>query len=232
MHPGKKLLRAGDKFTFRAVVADAEGCPTGTRPTWSIVQGPVSEKASVDATGTVAVAADAPEGNLEVSASVGDKGVTVSIEVASPEHYDALLGRLGDAGEGAEPAVAVIAVGALGGRQAVAADSAKERKTLFLAIVGAVAATLAFAGLVLVRRGTRPADPIEADEAPPSSTAAGLDGEPGRGSPNPSEGPLSGPAPAPAPPPAAVPARKGRGKICPTCGERYPTEATMLVLLN
>jgi len=77
VHPSRKLLRAGDKFAFRAVVADAEGCPTGTRPTWSIVPGPLAAKASVDAAGTVTVAADAPEGKLEVSAGVGGKGVVV-----------------------------------------------------------------------------------------------------------------------------------------------------------
>ena len=225
------------------MVVDAEGCPTGTRPTWSIGPGPLSGKASVDAAGTVTAAADA-EGKLELSASVGGKGVTVSVEVASPEHYDALLGLGGlDGGDADQPAVASIAVGTIGGRPAMAQDAARERKTLFVAIVGALAAALAFVGLVIVRRGTRPADLIE-DDPPPSSSAPG----PQSGDAPPSGPPVAmGETPKPpaqpvAPPaqPAAAPARKGlRGKICPTCGDRYPNEATfcgkdatVLVLLN
>src|SRR5262249_14259891 len=87
VHPPRKLMRAVDKVTFRAVVLDAEGCPTGTRPTWSITPGPLASKASVDATGTLSVEADSGEGRLEVSASVGGKGVTVNVDVATPEHY-------------------------------------------------------------------------------------------------------------------------------------------------
>jgi hypothetical protein len=235
VHPGKKLLRAGEKFTFRAVVLDADGCPTGGRPTWSILPGPLAGKANVDAAGTVSAAADA-EGKLELSVSVSGKGVTVPVEVASPEHYDALLG-LGalDAGDAEAPAVASIAAGAIGGRTAVAQDAARERKGLFVAIVVAIAAALAFVGLVLVRRGTRPAEaveeePVPASGAPPSSA-------PGS-SPTAPAPPRPTPETAPAPRPAA--ARKpARGKICPTCGERYPNEAsfcgkdaTALVLLN
>ncbi len=158
VHPSRKLLRAGDKFTFRALVVDAEGCPTGARPTWSIAPGPLADRASVDATGTLAVSAGAQEGRLEVTASVGGKGVTVVVEVASPEHYDALLGAggLNDAGEAEQAAVAVIATGTIGGRPAVAQDAARERKVLFVAIVGALATALAFIGLVIVRRGARP----------------------------------------------------------------------------
>ncbi|MFT3774404.1 MAG: hypothetical protein QM820_54285 [Minicystis sp.] len=226
VHPGKKLLRAGDRFTFRAVVTDAEGCPTGTRPTWSILPGPLAGKASVDASGTVAIAADAGEGKLEVSASVGGKGVTVPVEVASPDHYDALLGASGlnDAGEADQAAVAVIAVGTIGGRTTVAEDAARERKFRFVAIVGAVATMLGFAGLVIMRRGRRPVEEVEPDP-PPSH---------GEEPPPDDASPVNAPAAAPSPA-----RRPGRGKICPTCGERYPNEAefcgkdaTKLVLLN
>jgi hypothetical protein len=238
VHPSKKLLRAGDKFTFRAVVVDADGCPTGTRPTWLVSAGPLAAKASIDAAGTLTVAADADEGKLEVSASVAGKGVVVQVEVATPEHYDAMLGLggLNDAGEAEQPAVAVIAAGTIGGRTATAQDAARERKVAFVAIVGAVAALLAFAGLVVVRRGAKPLEPIEGDEPVPSE---------------PMSGPTSGDPPA-EPAAAALgeqpvgtsveaprPAKKPRGKICPTCGERYPNEATycgkdatMLVLIN
>jgi hypothetical protein len=158
--------------------------------------------------------------------------VTVQLDVASPEHYDALLGASGlnAAGEAEQPAVAVIATGTIGGRTAVAQDAAKERKVTFVAIVCATAASLAFVGLILVRRGTRRPDPIEPDGPSPSS-----------GGVPPEDAAVSSGAPAaPAPPAADAPARRPpRGKICPTCGERYPNEATfcgkdatMLVLLN
>lgn len=236
VHPGKKLLRAGDRFTFRAVVLDADGCATGTRPTWTIAPGPLASKASVDPGGTLAIAADSAEGKLEVSVSVGGKGVTVSVEVASPEHYDALLG-LNDAGEAEQAAVAVIAAGTIGGRTAVAQDGAHERKLVFVAIVGALASVLAFVGLVLARRGRRAADPIDEDAPPSSRPEPDSEGKP-------SSVPAPSGAAAPLPvresrreQPPAKPA--GKGKICPTCGERYPgdavfcgKDATTLVLLN
>jgi hypothetical protein len=163
-----------------------------------------------------------------VTVAVGGKGVTVNVEVASPEHYDALLGLSGlnDAGEADQAAVAVIAAGTIGGRTGVAQDAARERKVLFVAIVGALAAALAFFGLVLVRRGTRPTETIEEEPPPPRGPVP--DGEV----------PASmGGSPRPAPAQPQTPA--SRGKICPTCGERYPGEAafcgkdaTMLVLLN
>lgn len=216
VHPGKKLLRAGDHFTFRAVVTDDAGCPTGTRPAWSIAPGPLADKASIDAHGTLTIAADAGEGQLAVSASVAGKGVTVPVEVASPDHYDALLGAggLNDAGEADQAAVAVIAVGSIGGRTTVAEDAARERKVRFVAIVAGLAAALGFAGLVIARRGRRRPDPL--DEDPPPSSSGLDDAEPS-----------AGPDPDPPPPPApAAPARRPRGKICPNCGERYGEEAT------
>jgi hypothetical protein len=213
-------MRAGDRFTFRAVVLDADGCPTGTRPAWTIAPGPLAAKAGVDASGTLTIAADAGEGKLELSVAVGGKGVTVAVDVASPEHYDALLGASGlnDAGEAEKDAVAVIAAGTIGGRTTVGEDLAKERKIRFVALVGGLAALLAFAGLVVARRGRRrvgevgdvgdvePDAGIEDEAAPPPEPAAK--------------------APPPEPPEKAPPRRARKGKICPTCGERYESEAT------
>jgi hypothetical protein len=226
VRPARKLVRAGDKLTFRASVLDAEGCATGPRPTWLVAPGPLASKATIDAIGTLTVDADAPEGTLDVTATVAEKGVTVHVDVATPEHYDAMLAGSGldDAGEADQPAVAVIASGTVGGRVAAAQDAGRERKTAFVAAVVGVALVLAFAGLVLVRRGSRPAE-VEDEEAGPRSRT-----------------PASVPAPASARAPEAAPdpaAKRPRGKICPTCGERYPNEAgfcgkdaTKLVLLN
>ncbi len=186
----------------------------------------------MDASGVVSVAADSAEGKLEVTATAFGKSVTVQVEVASPDHYDALLGSSGlnAQGEQDEPAVAVIATGTIGGRTAVADDAAKERKYLFVGVVALLSLVMGFVGLVIARRGRRaPESERSADEgegeASPESEAPPSQGE---GAPAPSQG---GPAPK---------ARgKDRGKICPTCGERFPSDATFcgkdgttLVLLN
>ena len=250
VHPGKKLLRAGDRFTFRAVVTDAEGCATGTRPSWSILPGPLAGKATIDATGLLVIAADASEGKLEVNAAVGDKGVIVPVEIAGGANYDALLGAggLNDAGEAEQAAVAVIAAGTIGGRTTVAEDLARERKIRFVAIVGGLSVALAFAALVIARRGRR-RDDVDAEppssHGPPSSAPTSL-----RGSAGPADAPLNPPAARPVAIPVGVAPEMGpkgapitrpaaRGKICPTCGDRYEAEAefcgkdaTKLVLIN
>jgi hypothetical protein len=243
VHPAKKLLRAGDHFVFRAAVLDAEGCPTGARPTWAIGPGPIAAKATIDAAGTLAVDAGADEGKLDVVASILGKSVTVPVEVTSADHYDALLaaGRDG-AGDESDTAVAVIATGTIGGRTALADDKAHERKTTFLAIVVGLSLALGFVGLVLVRRGRRTEPAAEPAGAP--MAGGELDEEdPVSGADEASaaevEAPLA-PVAAPAPTAKATPRKAAsRGKICPTCGERYPSEAvfcgkdaTSLVLLN
>ncbi len=166
VHPARKLLRAGERFAFRAAVLDAEGCPTGARPTWSIAPGAIAGKASIDAAGTLAVEAGAEEGKLEIVASILGKSVTVPVEVASADHYDALLAARGvDSTGDDDAAVAVIATGTIGGRTAVADDMARERKATFLAIVVGLSLVLGFVGLVLVRRGRSP-DPVVKGGAP------------------------------------------------------------------
>jgi len=241
VHPSRKLLRAGERFSFRGLVLDAEGCPTGARPTWSVAPGPLADKVALDPSGGVTVADDAPEGSVELVAAALGKSVRVTLEVAKPANYDALLAARGldAAGEQDEGAFAVIATGTVGGRMVAAEDAARERKTTFVAIVAGVAALLGFAGLVLVRRGTRKDAPAEsaesAEDAPPSgmtapaavATAAVATAAPERaGAPHDGEK-------------KAERRARDRGKICPTCGERYDGEAkycgkdaTELVLLN
>ncbi|WP_433930874.1 hypothetical protein AB3662_42645 [Sorangium cellulosum] len=229
--PSRKLMRPGERFQFRALVMDAEGCALPTRPTWSIAPGPVASAATVDATGALSIGADAGEGKLGLVASVAGKGVTVSIEVTSPDRYDALLATSGlnEAGESDEAASVTIATGTIGGRTTAGEDLGRQRKNLFVAIVGGVAACLGFAGLILLRRGRRRAG---GDLEGPASTGSAF-GERGAGA---EEAPASAGAPLAEAPVQPTPPR---GKICPTCGERYPAEAmfcgkdgTQLVLVN
>jgi hypothetical protein len=125
---------------------------------------------------------------------------------------------LSPSGESDQAAVAVIATGTIGGRTAVAQDAARARKETFVAIVGALAAALGLGGFILLRRGRR--------RSPPSAEVA-------------EDAPQSAAEPPDSGAPAARQAAKPRGKICPTCGDRYPNEAgfcgrdgTQLVLLN
>ena len=134
---------------------------------------------------------------------------------------------LGPTGEASESAALVIATGTIGGQAAVAEDAARARKNVFVAIVGALAACLALAGLVFLRRGRKRGESAEDGEDSPAAHEQG-------------EVPASDPQPPPVTIPRAARASAGpRGKICPTCGERFGAEAefcgkdgTTLVLLN
>ncbi|HVK67169.1 MAG TPA: hypothetical protein VM694_21935 [Polyangium sp.] len=241
VYPAKKTLRPGDRFSFRTVVTDSEGCGVWVKPTWTVTPGPFAAKVTVDGTGTVTVAEGAEEGRVELVATVSGKGVPVAVEITSPTKYDALLsaGTLDPQGP-EQGAVAVIATGAVGGRKGVADDVGRERKQTFVAIVIGLAFVLGFAGLVLMRRGRRPAetDPeteAELNEEAQAEAEGQADAEDEANAEAEAEAPK---AQAPA---RSSPTRAGApaGKVCPTCGERYGAEAqfcgadgTTLVPLN
>jgi hypothetical protein len=249
-------MRPGERFHFRALVMDAEGCAVQARPAWSIAPGPLTGRAAVDPSGALTIGAEAGEGEIRLVASIGGKGVTVAIEVTSPDKYEALLATRGfnASGESEQAAVATIAAGTIGGRTAVGEDGARERKNTFVAIIGALAACLGFAALVLLRRGRRGDAPAPAAAVDPGDDAAPSVRPSGDGNgpfsrrivpldtpAAPGAAPAADPPPAAGPPPKADPrpASKPRGKICPTCGDHYPAEAmfcgkdgTQLVLIN
>lgn len=246
VRPSRKLLRPGDTFSFRAIVLDAEGCPLPVKPTWSVSPGPMAGKVSVDPQGAVTVAADAGEGKADLVASVGGKGVTITLEIASAENYDALLASSGlnPSGEAEESASAVIATGSIGGRTTLAEDTARARKQVFLAVVGGLAACLALAGLILLRRGRRGRAASAAENAPDEAPASGGFVPPERapaengGPPRAAPQPIANGGEAPRPAADRVGAAT-RGKICPICGQRFGAEAgfcgtdgTALVLIN
>ncbi len=221
VHPGRKVLRPGDRFGFFAVVLDAEGCTVTHRPSWRLLPGPLADKITLEPTGALRVADDAPEGHAEIAVAVGDARATVAVEIASGANYDALLAARSDAGDD-EVAVAVIAAGSIGGATGVASDAAKQRKTTFVVIVFGIAACLGFIGLILARRGKHaptesmvPSErmtesgPASSSESAPESLGAGAEGAVASRAVEPEVG-----------------VRPPKGKICPTCGERYRAEAT------
>lgn len=163
VRPARKLLRAGDSFSFSARVVDEQGCPASVVPTWRVVQG--TAKLSVSSTGKVTAEENSPEGTADIQVSVGGKSVRVSVEVASRERYESLLEirGLNELGETDEVATAMIATTSLGSGTAVAEDTAKKRKTIFAVVVGGGALLVVLVGLFFLRRGTRNRR-VESDE--------------------------------------------------------------------
>lgn len=251
VRPSKKLLRTGESFRFRALVLDEKGCATRTTTTWKLAPGSPSG-VTVDASGNVIVAENAPSGTLEIIATAADKDTRVTVEVTSPAAYDELLARSGlnAAGEDDEAAVVSIATTSIGVGEGEVEDRAKTRRWTFIAIVGGVLLLLAILAFalrrrsrhaeamqrkleerhedkvreVLARRRAREEEHAAQQRAHEASLAARAAATAAAVAPSPTQ-------PGPEPP--------KRGKICPTCGDRFDGSAdfcgkdgTQLVLLN
>jgi predicted nucleic acid-binding Zn ribbon protein len=195
VRPSRKLMRAGERFSFRTRVLDENGCPLRTPPVWRLAD-PRSPVKLLEP-GKVRVEPDAPESEAVLTASLGGRTVRVVVEVASAERYEALLqqGRFDASGERGDAAVAVIASGSIGSRSTGAQDQAQSRKLVFAVVVGAL--TLLFGGLTVVvvarsrkRRASRQA------QTPTETT-----------------------------PEAVETAPNAQPKVCPTCGKEYPPDA-------
>jgi len=211
VRPARKLMRAGEQFSFRALVYDSAGCGVYVRPSGSLESG--GELAELTAAATVKIRADAPAGDVVLTVSVGGRSARVSIEVVSADRYENLLrsGTFNTAGEVDEAASVAIASQSIGAASAVAADHASDRKRLFVAVVAGVALLLALAGIFLVRRTRRAAAaPVTWDAARRTEQHA------------------SAAATAPASAtyaPESTPPDTPRKTICPVCGEQYAAES-------
>lgn len=227
VRPARKLMRAGETFTFRSSVLDQKGCTLAKRPVWEIAAG--SEAASLSANGTISVKPDAKDAEVKLSVSVGAESVEVVIEVVSRDRYEALLAQRGfnEAGESKEAAATTLVSGSIGSKSVVSQGGSDQRITL-VAVSGALALAVGVLGLFVVQRRRRQ-DRARAELAlysvPP---ATGL----------PKRCPTCGrdffgdeqfctedatrlvggsvpPAASSAPPPPTT-------KICPICGSQYP----------
>lgn len=210
--PAKKLVRAGDTFTFRVAVTDAFGCPIAAKPAWSVRDKSRTSDVELDGNGRVNVVSSAREGDVELVASLGGKDASVTVEIVSPETYDALLARGDSSLESGGTSVAVLA-GAVGGHTTATEDSSAVRKRTFVTVVVGFAALLALTGLALLRRGKRAPS---AATLPPEST-----GSPGRARGGLPLGDDDGSD-------VGRDASRGaptRGTVCPVCGELYGDEA-------
>jgi hypothetical protein len=157
VRPSKKLLRTGETFTFRGLVLDVKGCETRTATTWKIAPESIGKGVTVDAAGNVTIATNAAEGSVEVVATAAGKDARVIVEITSPAGYDELLARSGlnAAGENDEAATAAIASQSIGAGEGKVEDRARERRLVFLAIVGGVLLVLGVVAVMLLKRGRR-----------------------------------------------------------------------------
>ncbi len=197
VRPSRKLIRPGESFAFHAEVLDENGCALGLLPTWKVVT--LQAPLELTGPGKIQVPNDAPEATVELQAAVGSRAARVVVEIASQERYDALLAQdgLSPSGESNDAAVARIATTAIGGGSGVAHDDSQRRRVLFVGVVGGVALVLGLLGFALVQHSRR--KPVAPEPRSPRVRLA------------------------PAITPSEMPPL---AKICPTCREEYPPEAT------
>jgi hypothetical protein len=147
--PSRKLLRAGDEFTFRVRVLDRAGCPLERAVTWKVTQS--NTTVDVSATGLVRVAKEAKEGSATFVIAAQDRSVQVTVDVVSEQRYQELLraGTFDNRGETQEVAVATTTSADLGTKVAVLEDKARGRRLIFVSIIGLIALGLGAAALWL-----------------------------------------------------------------------------------
>ena len=198
VRPSRKLLRPGESFEFHTSVLDAAGCTLALSPVWKVL----TEHAALELSGPgkVRVPDGAAESTVELQATLAGRSARVVVEIASQERYDALLAQKGlnAEGESSEAAVARIATSALGGGSVVTHDDSQRRRIVFVGVVGGSALVLGLLGFVLVQHSRR--KPLVPEPRAPRVRLAGAAITPNNL------------------PPLA--------KVCPTCREEYPPEAT------
>ena len=215
VRPARKLMRAGEDFSFRAIVFDASGCLLYVHPTWAIDGD--ADHADLSPAGAVHIHPDAPEGEIRLNAAVGGRSALVTIEIASSERYDGLLksGAFNADGEVDEAATVAIASQSIGAASAVAEDTASRRKKLFVWFVGAVALLLAVGSAGLYWNSRRTTRVRDAEDAARRARRPAVQPRP----PEPREATAPSPA-VPAAPPVAVPVAPAPKTICPVCGQQ------------
>lgn len=157
VRPSKKLLKTGESFGFRALVLDDKGCATRTPTTWRLAPESDGKGVTVDGSGSVTVAPDAPEGAVEIIATAAGKDARVGVEVSSPAHYDELLAESGlnAAGEDEAASTATLGGSSIGAGEGRVEDRARTRRWIFLGIIGGVLVVLGIVTIALLRRSRR-----------------------------------------------------------------------------
>jgi hypothetical protein len=222
VRPSRKLMRPGESFEFRTTVVDARGCPLPVTPTWRVLSG--ASAVNVNGAGKVTAKPNAPETEVTLEVTLGDRSVRIEVEIASKERYDALLQAQGldEKGESKEAAELRVASESMGAREVVARDEAPSKTRWFVALAGAAALLLGVLGILLVRRG-RTALPA-APEAP--SRRVGLAGDGGKACPTcreefPAEAEFCPNDGNRLVPQASLAATGPSGSVCPVCGRGF-----------
>lgn len=173
VRPSRKLMRAGEEFSFRAAVVDAAGCPLAITPTWRVVSG--GNAIELTGAGKVrALRSTADSAEARIQATIGDRFVNVDVEIVSQERYDALLkgGSFNAEGESGEAAITRVASSAIGARAGVARDDARSKRVTFVAVVGGLSLVLGVLGLFIILRGRRGRSADKASSVPAASTTS------------------------------------------------------------
>lgn len=157
VRPSRKLLRPGESFRLRGVVLDAKGCETKTPLSWKVPSEAAASGVKVDAFGNVTASSSATEGTLEIVAGAGGRETRVTVEIVSAARYEELLSKSGlnAAGENEEASTVTMASQSLGTDDARVEDHSKQRRYVFLAIIGVALLGLGATAIVLARRSRR-----------------------------------------------------------------------------
>jgi hypothetical protein len=112
---------------------------------------------TIDTGGKLGVPADCADATFDVVATAAGKSARSSVEVASPATFEALVAQsgLGPTGESDAPAIAVLATESIGASDVRAEDGARQRRSLFLLVVGGLALALGLVALVGVLRSRK-----------------------------------------------------------------------------
>lgn len=216
VRPARKLMRSGEAFTFRAAVFDGRGCSLRTAVSWALE--PPGAAAKLE-DGVLELAADAPDAELSVVATVASQAVKVAVDVVSSERYAALLASGNFTADGAsiEAATATITSGSLGAQDVAPEGGPPERKWTFVALVAGIALLFGLFGAFLLRRAQR--NPVRPGTASAPAGVAPLGAGSGEAPSTRPAGVLTRLEPAPAAPGGAPRA----ATVCPICGTLYPT---------
>jgi hypothetical protein len=214
VRPSRKLMRAGESFHFRASVYDEQGCSVGGAVQWALAP---EGAGRIDA-GRLTLPANAPDGQLQVTAAVAGQSVRALVDVVTEDRYAALLatGRFDADGSSAE----VVTSGSVGTGAPSDNDGRSDRKWTFVGLVSGIALLFALIGAWLLGRAHRAARAARARRKPAGSGTVVYPGDDVVAAPR--RRPLEATRleqprePAPAGKPATV---------CPVCGTMYETRS-------
>jgi hypothetical protein len=213
VRPARKLMRAGESFSFRASVFDGRGCVLRTPVSWELQ--PSDPSAKLEG-GTLQIAPGAPDAELNVVATAASQSVKVTVGVVSSDRYASLLASGDFTADGAsiEAATATITSGSFGAGDSAPEQGTPGRKWTFVALVSGIALCFGVLGVLLLRRAQRqrasrpqvdPGTVVFAGDASLPRVARAPDGAATRFDPVPS-----------------APASQA-GTVCPICGTIYPS---------